>query len=155
MRELIEAFAASGAAIDSFVSSLAAEPAVLGKPVGDGDGWTGAEVLAHLLQGELVYAVRIGQVLTLPDPVIQAYDQDAWVERFAGVDGGVTDVDAWVSLHRALRSRLVGLLSGLATDEWSRGGRHEERGVETVRGIVEHLVHHDGEHLAQLRSAVA
>jgi uncharacterized damage-inducible protein DinB len=136
------------------VSSLAATPELLDKPVGDGE-WSGAEVLAHLLQGELVYAVRIGQVLTLSDPVIQAYDQDAWVARFVAADGGVDDPAAWVALHSRLRRRLVALLSSLSDAEWARGGRHEERGVETVEGIVAHLVSHDREHLAQLRAAVA
>lgn len=154
MRELISSFAASGAALDEFVSLLAATPEVLQKPVGDGS-WTGAGVLAHLLEAELVYAVRIGQVLTIDDPVIQAYDQDAWVARFAGVDGGVEDVGAWVTLHSSLRRRLCSLLSTLTPGDWSRGGRHEERGVETVEAIVSHLVHHDAEHLAQLRAAVA
>jgi hypothetical protein len=46
-------------------------------------------------------------------------------------------------------------LASLSRDEWSRSGRHEERGVETVRGIVDHLVAHDREHLAQLHAAVA
>jgi hypothetical protein len=155
VRELISSFAAAGEAIEAFVSTL--DPAVLEKPVDDG-GWTGADVLAHLLEAELVYAVRIGQVLTLDDPVVQAYDQDAWVARFGRVDGGTgapVDAAAWVALHGGLRRRLCALLSTLSAAEWSRGGRHEERGVETVEGIVSHLVHHDQEHLAQLRAAVA
>jgi hypothetical protein len=141
----------SGRALEDFVSSLASTPEVLEKPVDDG-GWRGADVLAHLLEGELVYGVRIGQVLTLSDPVIQAYDQDAWVARFAAVDG---DVASWVALHSLLRRRLCAVLASLTPSEWERGGRHEERGVETVRGIVDHLVEHDREHLAQLRAAVA
>ena len=144
----------SGRALDEFVSSLASTPEVLDKPVDDG-GWTGADVLAHLLEGELVYAVRIGQVLTLEDPVIQAYDQDAWVSRFGTVDGFAGDVSSWVALHSLLRRRLCAVLSSLSDSEWARGGRHEERGAETVRGIVDHLVAHDREHLAQLRAAVA
>jgi hypothetical protein len=54
----------SGRALDDFVSSLASTPEVLEKPVDDG-GWRGADVLAHLLEGELVYGGRIGQVLTV------------------------------------------------------------------------------------------
>jgi hypothetical protein len=154
VRLLISTFAESGRAIDDAVSSLAATPEVFDTPVGDG-GWTGTDVLAHLLEGELVYAVRIGQVLTRSDPVIQAYDQEAWVSRFAAVDGFGGDVSSWVALHSLLRRRLCALLSSLSATEWARGGRHEERGVETVRGIVEHLVEHDREHLAQLLAAVA
>jgi hypothetical protein len=142
----------SGRALDEFVSSL--DPTLLDEPVDDG-GWTGVEVLAHLLEGELVYAVRIGQVLTLDDPVIQAYDQDAWVSRFGAVDGFGGDVSSWVALHSSLRRRLCALLSSLSDSEWERAGRHEERGIETVRAIVDHLVEHDREHLAQLRAAVA
>jgi uncharacterized damage-inducible protein DinB len=156
VRQLISAFEASGAALDEFVSSLASDPDVLHEPVDGGASWTGADVLAHLLEAELVYAVRIGQVLTLPEPVIQAYDQDAWVRRFAAVDGGGgIGIADWVALHRLLRQRLCALLTTLSPDEWVRGGRHEERGVETVSDIVGHLVEHDGEHLAQLRAAVA
>lgn len=144
----------SGRALGEFVASLASTPEVFQKPVDDG-GWCGGDVLAHLMEGELVYAVRIGQVLTLDDPVIQAYDQDAWVARFGSVDGFDGDVSSWVALHSLLRRRLCALLGSLSESDWSRGGRHEERGVETVRSIVEHLVEHDHEHLAQLRVAVA
>lgn len=153
MRQLISSFEASGAAIDSFVATLA--PEALHSPAADGE-WTGAEVLAHLLQAELVYPVRLAQVLTLDDPVLQAYDQDAWVARFGPVDGpGATlDVPAWVALHAGLRRRLCALLSTLSESDWARGGRHEERGVETVESVVRHLVHHDEDHLAQLRAAV-
>jgi hypothetical protein len=154
VRLLISTFAESGRSLDDFVSSLASTPEVFDKPVDDG-GWRGIDVLAHLLQAELVYAVRIGQVLTLSDPVIQAYDQDAWVSRFAAVDGLDGDVSSWVTLHSLLRRRLCALLVTLSDSEWSRGGRHEERGAETVRSIVDHLVEHDREHLAQLRAAVA
>lgn len=141
----------SGQALEDFVSSLASTPGVFDGPVDDG-GWRGVDVLAHLLQGELVYGVRIGQVLTLDDPVIQAYDQDAWVTRFGSFDG---DVSSWVALHSMLRRRLCAVLLSLSEAEWERGGRHEERGAETVRGIVDHLVEHDREHLAQLAAAVA
>jgi uncharacterized damage-inducible protein DinB len=156
VRQLIDAFAASGAALDGVVASLVADPGILHARVDGGASWTGADVLAHLLEAELVYAVRIGQVLTRDDPVIQSYDQDAWVRRFAGVDGGDgLGLDEWVAVHRGLRRRLCALLSTLTAEEWERAGRHEERGVERVADIVAHLVEHDAEHLAQLRAAVA
>lgn len=75
--------------------------------------------------------------------------------RFAAADGGADDPAGWVALHAGLRRRLSALLSTLTADEWARSGRHEERGVETVEGIVRHLVSHDREHLEQLRAAVA
>ena len=115
------------------------------------DGWSATDVLAHLLQAELVYGVRLGMVLTSDTPAIAAYDQDAWVRRLGPLDA---DPEAWVPLYRALRGRTVALLAGVADGEWDRVGLHEERGEESVRGIAEHLVHHDEEHLTQLQALV-
>ena len=115
------------------------------------DGWSATDVLAHLLQAELVYGVRLGMVLTTDRPAIAAYDQDAWVHRLGPLDA---DPDTWLPLHRTLRARTVALLEGVADEEWDRVGIHEERGEESVRTIAEHLVHHDEEHLAQLQSLV-
>src|SRR4051794_13990785 len=55
-------------------------------PDGDADEWSPATVLSHLADAELVYSVRIRMALTADRPYLAAYDEQAWVRRFAELD---------------------------------------------------------------------
>lgn len=152
MHEVVERLRAGGDAIAALAPQAFA--ARRGSPKGpSGDEWDGPGVLAHLLQAELVYNVRLTMVLTADQPAIVSYDQERWVARFGAVDA--PGADAWLALFGPLRARLVRLLESVEGGEWDRPGLHDERGVETVAEIALHLADHDEEHLAQLRAALA
>lgn len=114
--------------------------------------WSASMVIAHLADAELVYALRVKQVLIDDRPHFAAYDENAWVDRFSRVEEDLKDT---LARWRANREHLIRLLEALDDAEWRRAGVHPVRGEMTMRQLVALLVEHDRQHLDQLRRAVS
>jgi uncharacterized damage-inducible protein DinB len=114
--------------------------------------WSAREVIGHLADAELAYAMRLRLMVAQDRPRLTWYDAQAWVERF-----GPIDEDARVSLTRwrTLRDANVRLLESLAEEEWQRGGIHDTDGMLTVETILKRMVAHDRTHLDQIRAALS
>jgi hypothetical protein len=110
--------------------------------------WSAAEVAAHMADAEMVYSVRVRMMLTDDNPSLTGYDEKAWASRLSMCDENVA---ASVARFRVLRDANLRLYESLEPAEWSRTGVHEERGLVTVRNIIETLIGHDREHLDQIR----
>lgn len=118
----------------------------------DDDEWSPATVVAHLADAELVYSVRIRMAVTADRPYLAAFDENAWVRRFAELE---TDAKESLARWRSLRDANLRLLASLDPDEWKLSGMHAERGEMTVTQIADRLVQHDRAHLAQIRAGLA
>jgi hypothetical protein len=114
--------------------------------------WSPATVLTHLADAELVYSVRIRMALTADRPYLAAFDENAWVRRFAELD---TDPKEALVRWRALRDANLRVLDSLEPGEWKLTGLHAERGELSVAHIADLLVQHDRAHLAQIRAGLA
>jgi hypothetical protein len=121
-------------------------------PGGDADEWSPATVLSHLADAELVYSVRIRMALTADRPYLAAYDEQAWVRRFAELDA---DPKETLVRWRALRDANLRLLDTLEPGEWKLSGLHAERGEVSVAHIADLMVSHDRAHLGQIREGLA
>lgn len=114
--------------------------------------WSAAMVISHLADAELVYALRVKQVLVDDRPHFMPYDENAWVERFTRVEEDVKDA---LARWRLVREHTVRLLESLEDAEWRRAGVHSARGELSMRQLVTLLADHDRQHLDQLRRALA
>jgi hypothetical protein len=114
--------------------------------------WSPATVLSHLADAELVHGVRMRMILTGDRPYIAAYDENAWVRRFAELD---TDAKETMARWRALRDANVRLLESLDDSEWKLSGLHAERGEMSVAAIAALMAKHDSEHVDQMRAGLA
>ena len=115
--------------------------------------WSPLMVLAHLADAELVYCVRLRLMLTSGSrPDLAPFDEEAWVVRFADLDGGARgSLARW----RPLREANLALFDSLDEEEWQLTARHPTRGELTVRQMCDLLAAHDREHLDQLRGTLA
>jgi hypothetical protein len=110
--------------------------------------WSPSEVLNHLADSDLVFSVRARMMVTQDRPLLVGYDQEAWTDRFGGLDATPQDTfERW----RALRLANLRMIESLQPEEWERVGVHSERGEESVRLHVRLLAGHDRIHLAQFR----
>jgi hypothetical protein len=125
----------------------AASAAQLRKSPAPGE-WSPAQVLNHLADSDLVSAVRVRMIVTQDQPALAGYDQDAWTDRFGGLD---TDPRETVERWQALRRANVRMFESLSDAEWQRVGLHSERGEESARLIVQLMAGHDRVHLDQFR----
>lgn len=109
--------------------------------------WSIAEVLQHLADAELVWAVRLRMTLGDDAPRLTGYDQDAWADRLRYRDASPHDALALLEVLRAANLRL---LRSLTAQEWQRVAVHEERGEESVEHMVRLYAGHDLVHRRQL-----
>lgn len=114
--------------------------------------WSPAVVVSHLADAELVYSVRLRMVLTGDRPYIAAFDEEAWVERFAELE---SDVKETLARWRSLRDANLRLLASLEEPEWHLSGLHAEHGEQTVAQIADRLARHDADHVDQIRAGLA
>lgn len=111
--------------------------------------WSIKEIVAHLLDGEVMIGSRYRLVAAHDRPPLMGYDQDAFVERL-GVDHAKTEeLLADFFMARAVN---LGLLSRLPEEALDRIGVHSERGEESIRSMVAMYAGHDRIHLEQVET---
>ena len=114
-----------------------------------GDGWCAKEIVGHLRDAAEVYHKRIYMMSTQTDPVLEPYDQDAYVTEH---DYMGRDLAAMLAELKEWRADTVELLTSLVNWNWARTGQHLETGRMSIRQIVEHMVEHEQAHLADVRA---
>jgi hypothetical protein len=114
--------------------------------------WSVGEILAHLLDAEIVTGWRMRQILGAPGTPIQAFDQDSWV---AAGHYEKRDPRKSAEQFRVVREANLALLKSLAPEQWKHHGMHAERGVETIEHIVRMMAGHDVNHTKQVEGILA
>ena len=107
--------------------------------------WSGAQVLAHLADMEIVFGYRFRQTLAEDGHTLQGVEQDIWARRY-------TDVDAATAAQsfRGLRMWNVRLVESMTAAELERPYTHPARGPETLAKLLRLWAGHDLNHLSQL-----
>jgi hypothetical protein len=116
---------------------------------GPEDGWSAAEILAHIRASDDILAPRIYAILTRDNPPLPAYDERRWAEIAGYANARFAPS---LTTFRLRRQELVSTLGRIAPADWGRIGTHEEHGPITLQAVAEHLVAHEEEHCAQLRA---
>jgi len=111
--------------------------------------WWIKEIVAHLLDGEVVLGARYRMVAALDRPPLTPFDQDAFVENLGPLRARTVDLVDDFSMMRAVN---LGLLERLPQEAWDRVGLHEERGEESIRSMVSMYAGHDRVHLSQIET---
>jgi len=108
--------------------------------------WSIADVVAHLGDLELIYAVRIRTIIAGATVTLPALAQDAWVQRVHRGEPLPELLDQFAS-HRRMN---VTLGERLDDEELSRSGTHPDYGTLTVRDAFGRMDRHEEKHLAQI-----
>ncbi|HYH07515.1 MAG TPA: DinB family protein [Thermoanaerobaculia bacterium] len=144
MLQTIETLRAFPPRLAAAVAGLSEEE--IARPEAEGK-WSVADVVAHLFDLELVYAVRIRTILGgAGDTPLQALAQDDWVTRVHRREPAAELLQDF----GALRRMNLMLLSRLSDEELDRTGLHPQYGALSVRGAFERIQRHDEKHLAQV-----
>ena len=110
--------------------------------------WSVGQVLAHMVDSDLVWAWRLRMILAHERPSLGGYDQDVWARRLH-----YEKADSRASLDQfgQVRSINLALLDRVPDAAFDRVGVHAERGEESVRHLMRLYAGHDLVHLAQVR----
>jgi hypothetical protein len=113
--------------------------------------WSVIELIGHMVDSELVSAVRYRWILAQHEPDLVGYDQDQWVSALRHRDG---DPERLLAQFDALRAANLELWQRSTPEDRARVGIHRERGPESFDLLFRLLAGHDRVHLAQARAAM-
>lgn len=121
-------------------------PALRQTPEAEGK-WSASDVIHHLADSEVVWAVRLRKALAEDRPTLTGYDQDRWADGlgYRERDAGPS-LEAFTALRRA-NLELLGACDGAALE---RVAVHAERGEESVRHMMRLYAGHDLLHVRQI-----
>jgi uncharacterized damage-inducible protein DinB len=147
------------AATDALIDVYLAAPAALRRAVADmtpeqlrarpvPGRWSTLEVVAHLCDSDQAYCHRIKRAIAEDRPLLIGYDETRFTASLAYHD---RDPSAEIDLMEAMRRQTAGELRRLSEEAWDRAGVHNERGLETVRHMVELEAEHVEHHLRHVR----
>lgn len=117
----------------------------LRRPEGEGK-WSIADVIAHLGDLELVYAVRMRTALAVDEPDVPVLKQNEWVASVHRREP-VSELLEQFWFHRRMN---LALKARLTEDELARKGRHPDYGPITIAQMFERIANHDEKHLRQI-----
>ncbi len=138
---LIDRYAAGGPLLVYATSGLAREHEIA--RIGPGT-WSIAQLVSHLLDSDLVLADRMKRVIAEDEPVLQAFDENRWIER---LDSQSMPVEEAVNLLAAQRHWMTRILRNCSETDFNRAGIHTEAGRKTLADLVVTCVSHIDHHL--------
>jgi uncharacterized damage-inducible protein DinB len=106
--------------------------------------WSVAEVVAHLLDSDLVLADRMKRIIAEDSPTLLAFDENAWVAR---LDSDAMPVDEAAALFAAHRRWMVRVLRAQDESTFARSGVHSEAGRQTLAEVLVRATNHLDHHL--------
>ncbi len=112
--------------------------------------WSARDIVAHLADGEVVFAFRLRQTLAEDHHVIQPFDQDLWAKSYASCDAQLA-----LSALTAVRAWNLALIRSAKPVDLAKPVTHPERGTMTFQTIVETMAGHDRNHIKQIEAIAA
>jgi hypothetical protein len=110
--------------------------------------WSIRQIVAHLADSEMVAAHRFRQVIAEDNPTLVPYDQDAWAQN---LDYARRKPKQSLESFRRMRTENYELLKDLPETAYQRTANHLERGVMTLRHMIELYAQHAESHARQLQ----
>ncbi len=111
--------------------------------------WSIRQIVAHLADSEIVAADRLRRIIAEDNPLLVAFDQDAWARSLGYERRRIADS---LELFRRLRAENHHLLVGLPEAAFLRWGTHSERGRITLRELVASAVEHVEKHARRIQT---
>jgi hypothetical protein len=110
--------------------------------------WGADEISAHIAAGEFFYLDRLNQLLNQNNPYLHSFAAaaDARMQELMAQDRAAN-----LAEYGNLRGETVSLLMGMTLVDWQRTGMHQTLGEISIEDVVEEMIDHDADHLAQLR----
>ncbi len=107
--------------------------------------WSIRQIIAHLMDSDLIASERMKRVIAMDNPSLLGYDENAFAGRLAY---GAMNVDMACKVFELNRLLTAYLLRTLPDEAFRRPGQHSESGPLTLEKLLKtytgHLDHHLG-----------
>ena len=111
--------------------------------------WSIRDILCHLADTELVFAVRLRYTVADAHHRIQPFDQDAWAASAATLDAALA-----LQTFAAVRRWNLAFIAAVMPAAHDKPVTHPERGTMRFATVVETMAGHDINHLRQVQALV-
>ncbi len=106
--------------------------------------WSIRQQVHHVADAELNLVTRMKKILAEDNPLLIAFDQEKWADKFSRSGPSIENS---IALFYTLRASMTPILKGLKDADFERTGIHNESGKVTLAGVLEHTVEHFENHL--------
>ena len=106
--------------------------------------WSIAELVAHLVDADLVHAERMKRMIAEDNPTLLNFDESEWVARLGS---HALPIAEGASLFAANRAYMATLLARRPESDYARCGTHTEYGRKTLAEELTTMVTHLDYHL--------
>jgi hypothetical protein len=144
-QDLLDALRAAPEVLEGLLDGCTQEQANAAR--GGDEGWSVVEVVCHLRDAEERALERMRLMRDEDNPVITAYNQEAWAKER---NYAATDLREALAAFNRFRAQHIAELAQLSPQQWERSGQHEERGNMTISSHTLHMAAHDAIHAAQI-----
>lgn len=109
------------------------------------------EILCDQQDWEEITGERVARILHEDVPELESYDDSLWsIEH----DYASRDSEDVVEAFATLRARLIETLSELDDAGWQRKANLRDHGEVTLAWLIERVLHHDEQHIAEIMEAL-
>ncbi len=140
-KALIEAYAAGAGALKAAIVGLT--PDDLRAHPGPG-AWSIQQLVVHMMDSDLISAHRMRRIIAEEKPLLIGYDETLFAQRLFYER---TDAHAAAEIFRLTREIMAETLRHVAPEAFARTGVHNERGLVSLKELVELYVWHLDHHL--------
>lgn len=141
---LIERYAQGG---DAFAEVIKGIPVDLVDAVPADGEWSARQTAHHIVDSEIVGAMRLRMIAAQPGSKLSAYAGHIWA-RELGYKGQA--LEPAVELFQALRRVTTGMLRRVPVSAWSNVGDHEEAGEVTLASLLDSHCQHAEAHMEEI-----
>ena len=119
----------------------------------EGDTWTVATVLAHLVESERGMSIHVHKIRKGEATIAADFDLERWNAGLVRRTGDVVPEELMANAV-ATRAKTLAVMNSLDDNEWELTGRHPSRGEISVAQYYETIHAHEVDHLRDLRAAL-
>ena len=146
--ERLERLGRAGYELDQAVGDCS-EAVLCRRP--DEKNWAPKEIVCHLRDTEEFFMLRFQTLAVAHEPPLVPADPERWAEDRQYIR---SDAAHALRAFRRRREESLAHLRGLSDAQWARAGLHPAYGRMTVEDVVNLMVWHDANHVAQLERAL-
>ncbi len=114
--------------------------------------WTIRELLHHLADAETVLYERIRRIISKPNQVIWAFDQDLWARH---LDYKTLPVSLNKAVYKSVRENVIFLAEKYYHSHGHHAFVHNQSGSRTLKEEFDKIPAHNAQHLFQIESALS
>jgi len=114
--------------------------------------WSIRQIVAHLVDAEIVYVMRIRKVMAEGSGHLVSFEQDNWV---TGLAAQLVPVEASIQAIAGLREFELVSLRSLEVEAFQRVGQHDTRGDVTAFEFLQIVTNHLEHHVRQIHDIAA